>query len=227
MWEPPPDWYPDPADDKRLRYWDGYRWTSEVAVGGRRTTDPMRTPYVDTDFAAGFVVRMVRLGVFAVLLALFAAAMWFAWLGWDHEYYDVDGVAQGPYRAWQVIGCGLAIAAGTVLAYLRVRGIIAMLVLASAADIGFAVAWGRDASSDETGMWAFGLLVLLVGSGVGLTVLLLVVESMTGSRWSPSHALALCGVLTVVALGVYPPLAIVPFAGTVYVYVRQWRPNRR
>ncbi|WP_235737199.1 hypothetical protein [Nocardioides alcanivorans] len=40
--------------------------------------------------------QVLRLGAAAVVLALFAAAMWFAWLGWDHDYYEVDGVPQGP-----------------------------------------------------------------------------------------------------------------------------------
>ncbi len=65
---------------------------------------------------------MRRLASTAALLMLFSASMWFAWLGWDHEYYLVDGVAQGQYRAWQVVGCGAAIAAATVLAYLARRG---------------------------------------------------------------------------------------------------------
>ena len=86
------------------------------------------------------------------MLALFAAAMWFAWLGWDQEYYLVDGVAQGPYRAWQVLGCGLSISAAAVLAYLWAPSVWAVFVLAAAADLGFAVAWSRDAAStDDSG----------------------------------------------------------------------------
>ena len=110
---------------------------------------------------------MRRLLGTALLLMLFSAGMWFAWLGWDHEYYLVDGVAQGPYRAWQVVGCGAAIAAASVLAYLRVRDVIAIFVLAAAAVVGFAVPWSWDASSDETGMWVVGLFMLLVGGGAG------------------------------------------------------------
>jgi len=73
--------------------------------------------------ANSFSSQAARLGGTALALGLFAAAMWFAWLGWDHEYYQVDGVSQGPYRAWQVFGCGLSIAAAAVLAYLRVRSV--------------------------------------------------------------------------------------------------------
>lgn len=119
--------------------------------------------------------RFVRLGGTAIALGLFSAAMWFAWLGWDHEYYQVDGVAQGPYRAWQVLGCGLSIAAAAVLAYLWVRSAWAIFVLAAAAVIGFAVPWAVDAAStDDSGLWVVGLLFLLVGGGIGLVVLLAV-----------------------------------------------------
>jgi peptidoglycan/LPS O-acetylase OafA/YrhL len=123
-----------------------------------------------------------RLWRTALALALFAAAMWFVWLGWDHEYYIVDGVSQGPYRAWQAVGCGLAIATATVFAYLRVPQAAAIFVLAIAAGIGFAVPWAMDASGDETGLWLVGLFFLVVGSCVGLAVLLAVTYAVTGSR---------------------------------------------
>lgn len=119
----------------------------------------------------------------AIALALFAAAMWFAWLGWDHQYYEVDGVPQGPYRAWQVIGCGLAIAVAAVYAYLRVPRAAAIFILAAAADIGFAVPWAVDASRhDESGLWVVGLFFLLIGSAFGLAILLALTATAAG-RW--------------------------------------------
>lgn len=129
--------------------------------------------------------QVARLGGTALALGLFAAAMWFAWLGWDHEYYQVDGVSQGPYRAWQVFGCGLSIAAAAVLAYLRVRSVWAIFVLAAAAVMGFAVPWALDAAStDDSGLWLVGLLLLLVGGGIGLVVLL-AVSAAAASRRPP------------------------------------------
>lgn len=120
-----------------------------------------------------------RLGAAALALGLFAAGMWGAWLGWDHEYYLVDGVAQGPYRAWQVVGCALSVAVASVLAYLWVRGGAAVVVLAVAALVGFAIPWAVDASaSDDTGLWAVGLVFLLVGGAVGLSLLLGVVAAV-------------------------------------------------
>ncbi len=111
--------------------------------------------------------------------------MWFAWLGWDHEYYQVDGVAQGPYRAWQVLGCALSISGAAVLAYLWVPSGWAIFVLTGAADIGFALPWALNAAStDESGLWVVGLLFLLAGSGLGL-VAVLTVTAVADARYRP------------------------------------------
>ena len=125
---------------------------------------------------------MSRVLVGALLLALFAAGMWFAWLGWDHSYYDVDGVAQGPYRPWQVVGCGVSVSAATVFTHLRTRPPRAIPQLAAAASVGFAVPWSVDASSDVTGMWVIGLMYLLIGGFLGLTLLLGITEVVTTSK---------------------------------------------
>jgi hypothetical protein len=110
--------------------------------------------------------------------------MWFAWLGWDHTYYDVGGVPQGPYSAWQVIGCCLSIGAGAVFALVWVRQSVAIFILASAAVIGFAIPWSAEAArTDESGLWVVGLLYLLVGGSLGLVALLAVANSVL--LWRP------------------------------------------
>lgn len=35
----PAGWYPDPAARHEQRYWDGTRWTADVADGDRTSTD--------------------------------------------------------------------------------------------------------------------------------------------------------------------------------------------
>jgi hypothetical protein len=128
----------------------------------------------------GVARGVARLAGPALALGLFSAAMWFVWLGWDHQYYYVGGVAQGPYRAWQVLGCGVSVAFAAVLAQLRVRTVWAIFVLAAVAVTGFAVPWALDAAStDETGLWVVGLLLLLVGGGSGLLVLLTLTTAAT------------------------------------------------
>ena len=101
------------------------------------------------------------------------------------------------------------------------------LLLAIAADIGLAVPWAMDASSDDTGMWVVGLLFLVVGGGAGLAVLLAVTNAVTGSRRSNSRDLLVCCVLTVLAALAFPPLAIVPLAGAAWVFFARWLPDRR
>src|SRR5689334_8406408 len=102
-------------------------------------------------------------------LAVFSAAMWFAWLGWDHEYYLVDGVAQGPYRTWQVVGCVAGILLATIVAWIAVRRTWAIFVLPAAAAFGFAVPWSIDAGgTDDTGLWVVGLFLITAGGSVAL-----------------------------------------------------------
>jgi hypothetical protein len=171
---------------------------------------------------------MGRVWAMAPALALFAGLMWFVWLGWDHEYYEVDGVPQGPYRPWQVIGCGLAITTGTVLAYLRAPRTAAVFILAIAAVIGFAVPWAVSASSeDDSGLWVVGLVFLLVGGGVGLIVLLAVISAVMGSGRSTARDLGVCVALAVLAALVWLPLAIVPLAGAAWLLLFRWLPDRR
>lgn len=172
--------------------------------------------------ATGTDVGRARLRRTAMVLAWTAAGMWFAWLGWDHEYYEVNGVAQGPYRAWQVIGCGLAVA------YVRVPRTIAIFVLAGAAVTEFAVPWAVDAARhDETGLWGAGLILLLAGGGTGLVLLLAAVDAFVGPGRSPTHALLVWGGLTFVTLFVFPPAVIVPLLLSAWVFFRRWLPERR
>jgi hypothetical protein len=161
------------------------------------------------------------------LLALFAATTWFAWLGWDHTYYEVDGAAQGPYRAWQVIGCALSIATATVLAYRRSPRALAIGVLPIAADAGFAVPWACNASGDESGLWVVGLFLLVIGGYAALTFVLAVTHTLYKPESSPTPALVVCSVSTLLALLVYAPMAIVPLVCGGWLFYFRCLPGRR
>jgi hypothetical protein len=41
---PPAQWYADPSGRHAYRYWDGTRWTSNVADDGRTASDPIDGP---------------------------------------------------------------------------------------------------------------------------------------------------------------------------------------
>jgi hypothetical protein len=174
--------------------------------------------------------RMRRLGWTAAALPLVAAAMWFAWLGWDHQYYLVDGVPQGPYRPWQVVGCALSIATAAVLACVRVRQSRAIFPLAFLAATGFAVPWSIDAAQqDGSGLWAVGLAMLLIGGGLGLTLLLAATDAFLNPKTTPTAALKVCCLVTVLTLllAPWPTAAIVPLVATAVVFFGRWLPDRR
>lgn len=118
-----------------------------------------------------------RLWIAAGVLALVAAALWGAWLGWDRTYQVVDGVQTGPYTAWQVIGCGACVVLATVVARFFARHWLAVLVLPPLAATGFAIPWTIDAArADDSGLFAVGAVMLWVGATIGLGFVLAVVE---------------------------------------------------
>ena len=104
----------------------------------------------------------------AVVLAAATVLTWWLWLGRDTEYQvDANGVESGPYTTGQVAGCVLTLLVLLVAAVLLgVRPLIA----AAAMTIAFTVAWTAQASSDETGLFMVGAIMVFVGSAVGTSV---------------------------------------------------------
>lgn len=106
----------------------------------------------------------------AVALALLTAATWWAWLGWDTEYYvdPVTGDTNGPYRSWQVAGCVLCLAVLAVVG----GALLPPWVVAPIMTVVFTACWAaRAASDDSSGLWVVGAVAVFIGVGVGSTVL--------------------------------------------------------
>lgn len=96
-------------------------------------------------------------------MALAGAAMaaWAAWLGWDqHRDVHPDGSTTGPYEAWQVIGLGLTLLAPVCWAAFR-RQVTAAVIGTTA---GLTVAAFSDWSDDASGLFAFGVVQVMIGS---------------------------------------------------------------
>lgn len=106
-------------------------------------------------------------------------ASWWAWLSWPDYYTNHLGQAQGPYKPWHVIICGLTVVVAVITIgwWSRWRG-TGPFMAAYAAVTGFAFAWCYEASQDETGLFAFGLLLLLLGTLVGLSIVASIVAAI-------------------------------------------------
>jgi hypothetical protein len=112
----------------------------------------------------------------AVVLAAATALTWYLWLGRDTEYqFDANGVASGPYTTGQVAGCVLTLLVLLVAAVLLgVRPLIA----AAAMTLAFTVAWTAQASSDETGLFLVGAIMVFVGCAAGTSVVALATHAI-------------------------------------------------
>ncbi|MEV7966961.1 hypothetical protein AB0O34_13390 [Sphaerisporangium sp. NPDC088356] len=103
-----------------------------------------------------------------LLLAVATLVNYLAWLGWDQER-DVgpDGGVSGPYQAWQVAGLVIVLAVLAVTAGWRGHPVIGTLAIGGV----MWASWTVDAAtSDDSGLWAVGALMLFpaVFCGVGL-----------------------------------------------------------
>lgn len=129
------------------------------------TTDPAPAPNPTAPAA--------RLALVAVL----SAACWLAWLGWDTQYRTdpVTGDVSGPYEAWQVAGCALSLLVVAVLAVRALGGWRAVVAVA----VPFTLAWvATSAPRDDSGLWAVGAVLVLLGTAAGTAVVALVTRAV-------------------------------------------------
>ncbi|SBT49283.1 hypothetical protein [Micromonospora narathiwatensis] len=115
------------------------------------------------------MTKTMRTPLGALLLAAATVGAWWAWLGWETGYL-VDpetGAISGPYSGWQVAGCVLTLA---LLAAVGGWWLSPWLV-APVMTVAFTVTWAAHAAStDASGLWAVGAVLVLVGTAVGTTV---------------------------------------------------------
>lgn len=121
--------------------------------------DPRPVPPSDA-VRSGPARAVALVGVWAVA----AVATWWAWLGWESGYTTdpATGAVSGPYAVWQVVACGV-----TLLVLAVVAGWwSAPWFAAPAITLPFTAAWTVHAARvDDTGLFAVGAVLLLVGLG--------------------------------------------------------------
>ncbi|AUH44894.1 hypothetical protein [Streptomyces sp. CMB-StM0423] len=122
------------------------------------------------------------------LLAGAAAGAWAGWLGWDQEREVRGDIETGPYEAWQVGGLVLTLlVAVVVVAYVRH---FVPAVLGSTAGLTFASYY--DWSDDNSGLFAVGVALILMGTFVGSALVAVAVGAMRGEPEAGQGAFVVC-----------------------------------
>ncbi|MEU3454258.1 hypothetical protein ABZ671_11730 [Micromonospora sp. NPDC006766] len=115
------------------------------------------------------MTQLARNSLGGLLLTAATIGAWWAWLGWETGY-TVDpgtGAISGPYAGWQVAGCVVT------LALLAAAGgwWLGPWLVAPVMTVTFTVTWAAHAAStDDSGLWAVGAALVLVGMAAGTTV---------------------------------------------------------
>ena len=121
-----------------------------------------------------------------LFLAMATVGAWWLWLGRDTRY-TVDpetGSTTGPYEPWQVVGCVLTLAVLAALAGTR----LSPWLVAPVMTVAFTVAWSwQAASTDDTGLWAVGAVLVLIGMAVGTTAVSVGARWISGRRTGRPH----------------------------------------
>jgi uncharacterized RDD family membrane protein YckC len=70
----PADWYPDPYDDRQLRYWDGSAWTAHVAASSV-ATQPSGPTTPDGEPLAGWWWRVLAYVIDSIIIGVAASVV--------------------------------------------------------------------------------------------------------------------------------------------------------
>jgi len=113
-------------------------------------------------------------------LAALSVATWWT-LGQDATQHvdPATGDASGPYGPVQVIACVVALVALVVIGTVLLPAWLAVLGVA----LPFTAAWSyQAAATDDSGLWAVGAVLVLLGTLVGGTVVAAVTRRLVRSR---------------------------------------------
>ena len=123
----------------------------------------------------------------AIVLVVLTTFTWWAFLGRDTARLvdPATGTVTGPYEAPQVIGCVVVLVALVVVATLVAPTWLAVLGVA----LPFTAAWTiQAASSDDSGLWGVGAVLVLIGTLGGGAVVAAVTRALVRRRNpAPQH----------------------------------------
>jgi hypothetical protein len=114
-----------------------------------------------------------------VIAALTTATWWTLGRDTTHEVDPATGAVSGPYEAPQVIACAVVLVALVVVGALVLPAWLAVLGV----SLPFTAAWTlHAASTDDSGLWVIGAVLVLVGTLVGGTVVTAVTRRLVRNR---------------------------------------------
>lgn len=73
MTQPPANWYPDPGQQGQLRYWDGNRWTTDVAPHVHAPQAPGTAPVPAKGGMPAWAIVLIVVPVAFVIIGILAA----------------------------------------------------------------------------------------------------------------------------------------------------------
>ena len=77
------------------------------------------------------------------------------------------GATTGPYAVWQVVGAVLTLVVVAAVAGWLLSPVLVVPVM----TVAFTAAWsGHAAATDDSGLWVVGAVLVLLGTGVGSTL---------------------------------------------------------
>ncbi len=111
----------------------------------------------------------------AGLLAVLGGALsWVAWLSWP--------ISGNTYHPAQVVACALTCALiAVILAGRSTRAALVTVPLGGTAGVAIPWAWWAS-RSDETGLWLVGLIILVIGVWVGLSIAVVLADNIRRRR---------------------------------------------
>ncbi|WP_129789916.1 hypothetical protein [Promicromonospora panici] len=114
-----------------------------------------------------------------IIAALTTATWWTLGRDTTRDIDPATGDVTGPYEAPQVIACVVVLVGLVVIGALLLPAWLAVL----AVSLPFSAAWTIQASStDDSGLWAVGAVLVLIGTLVGGAIVAAVTRGLVRNR---------------------------------------------
>jgi hypothetical protein len=114
-----------------------------------------------------------------VIAALTTATWWTLGRDTTRDVDPATGAVTGPYEAPQVIACVVVLVGLVVIGALLLPAWLAVLGV----SLPFTAAWTiQAASTDDSGLWVIGAVLVLVGTLVGGTIVTAITRGLVRNR---------------------------------------------